>query len=307
MSISFKCPWCDNLCAFADKHGGRGARCQKCNGHFTIPSKQGEAAARIKAKATTPVAGFWRAVATTVPRMLFKRESITGLVFVAVLVCLRFFIGHTDYSITMPGFRLLLPTGQIACVVSWGLLFCYYMETVNWAAMDYYELPEVIVDRGFAFMWNIVKSLYLFVIAIIFAELPFFIIIRLLKSAGIEIMLLSRILVLCGLFVFPMYVLFLSTGKELWMTVRIDYIFKPIIRGFCAYCVPALLVILVMVAEWTTVDYGKLIGESGVIIGMHLAGSVATAYLGLVAMRTIGLFDRHYGCYLPDCGQEESD
>ena len=307
MSISFKCPWCDNLCAFADKHGGRGARCQRCNRRFTIPSKQGEEAVRIKAKAAVPVAGFWRAVRTTTQRMVFNRDSITGLVFVTALVCLRFFIGHTDYSFTMPGFRLLLPTGQIACVVSWGLLFWYYMETVRLAAMDYYELPEVIVGSGFGFIWNIVKSLYLFIIALLFSLLPFFIIIRLLKSAGIEIMLLSRILVLCGLFVFPMYVLFLSTGKELWMALRIDYIFKPIIRGFCAYSAAALLVMLVMVAEWTTVDYGRLVGESGVIIGMHLAGSIATAYLGLVAMRTIGLFDIHYGCYLPDHRHEDSD
>jgi hypothetical protein len=181
------------------------------------------------------------------------------------------------------------------------------METVNWAAMGYDELPEVVVGGGFGFMWNIVKSLYLFVVALLFAELPFFIIIRLLKLAGIEIVLLFRILVLCSLFVFPMYVLFLSTGKELWMALRIDYIFKPIIRGFGAYCVPALLVMSVMVAEWTTVGYGRLIGAGGVVIGMHLAGNIATAYLGLVAMRTIGLFDIHYGCYLPDHRQEDSD
>lgn len=307
MSITFKCPWCENLCAFADKHGGRGARCQRCNRRFTIPSKQDEEAVRIKAKASGPVAGFWRAVGTTTQRMLFNRDSITGLVFVAGLVCLRFFIGHTDYSFTMPGFRLLLPTGQITCVVSFGLLFWYYMETVNWAAMGYDELPEVRVGGGFGFMWNIVKCLYLFVVAMLFSLLPFFIIIRLLKSAGVEIVLLSRILILCGLFVFPMYVLFLSTGKELWMVLRIDYIFKPIVRAFCAYCVPALLVMLMVVAEWSTVDYGRLIGASGFVIGMHLAGNIATAYLGLVAMRTIGLFDIHYGCYLPDHRQEDSD
>jgi len=307
MTISFKCPFCGSLCAFADKHGGRGARCRRCNGHFIIPSKQGEPACRVETEAAAPIAGFWRAAAITTQRMFFNRDSITGLVFVAGLVCLRFFVGYTDYSFTIGAFRVLIPTGGAAITISFGLLFWYYMETVNWAAMGYDELPEVIIGGGFGFMWNIVKCLYLFVVAMLFAEIPFFITIRLLKSAGIEIELLSRILVLCGLFVFPMYVLFLSTGRELWMALRPDYIFKPIIRAFAAYSVPSLLVMSVMIAEWTTVGYGRLVGESGVVIGMHLAGNIATAYLGLVAMRTIGLFDRHYGCYLPDHKQEDFD
>ena len=299
MTISFECPWCGNLCAFADKHGGRGAHCQQCNGHFTIPLKQGEPASRVKTKAEGPAAGFWRAVATTAPKMFLNKDSITGLVFVAALVCLRFFIGHTDYSFALGTFVVLVPTGGAAITISFGLLFWYYMETVNWAAMGYDELPEMILGGGFGFIWNIVKCLYLFVVAMLFAEIPFFIIMRLLKSAGIDSTLLFRILVLCGLFVFPMYVLFLSTGKELWMVLWPDYIFKPIIRAIVPYSIGAVMVMSVMVAEWMTVGYGKLIGAGGVVVGMHLAANIATAYLGLVAMRTIGLFDRHYGCYLP--------
>ena len=83
------------------------------------------------------------------------------------------------------------------------------------------------------------------------------------------------------------------------MSLRLDYIFKPIVRAFAAYSVVALLVMSVMVVEWMTVAYGDLIGTGGVVVGMHLAANVASAYLGLAAMRAIGLFERHYGCYLP--------
>jgi len=299
MTISFKCPWCNNLCGFDDRHSGKRARCQKCNRHFIIPSTEGQIACRVEMEASVPIAGFWRAAAMSSFRMFFNRDSITGLVFVAGLVCLRFFIGHTDFSFTLGIFCALIPTGWAAIAISWGLLFWYYMETIQWSAMGYDELPEVVLDGGFSFIWKVVRGLYLFIIALIFAELPFFIIIRLLESAGLETILLSKILVLCGLFIFPMYLLFLSTGKELWMTFRYDYIFKPIILAILPYSVGAALVMSVMAAEWTTVAYGELVGASRAVIGMQLAANIATAYLGLVAMRVIGLFERHYGCYLP--------
>ena len=235
MTLSFKCPGCGGLCAFADKYAGRRARCQKCDEVFLIPAKQGDTAERVKTEPDVPIEGFYRAALVSFWRLFFNKNSTTGLVFVAALVSLRFFIGHTDYSFTMPGFRVQLPTGQITWIISWGLLFWYYMETVAWVGFDYDGLPEVAPEGFFSFIWNIIKSLYLFLVALIFAELPFLIVIKVLRSAGVQTEWVFHVLVLCGLFVFPINILFLSAGPQLWMVFRLDYIYKPIVRAFVPY------------------------------------------------------------------------
>ena len=61
MTITFKCPGCGGLCAFADKYAGRRARCWKCNEVFIIPSEDGQAAKKVKPEPEEPVAGFYRA------------------------------------------------------------------------------------------------------------------------------------------------------------------------------------------------------------------------------------------------------
>ena len=48
------------------------------------------------------------------------------------------------------------------------------------------ELPEVDMGAGFEFLWNVFKSIYLFVVAVIVAELPFVVIVAILGKMGIE-------------------------------------------------------------------------------------------------------------------------
>jgi hypothetical protein len=103
---------------------------------------------------------------------------------------------------------------------------------------------------------------------------------------------------LVGPFSFPMVILILTTADQLWMVFRPDYIWRPIARALRPYLVTAGLVMLAAVLQWLTVGYSELPGRTRTVVGLHLAANIGVQIIAIIAMRSIGLFCRHYGCYL---------
>ncbi len=298
MTIAFKCPKCDRLCAFADNHAGRRARCTNCQQRFIIPSQSGAEVQKAEPVRGEPVGGFYREVFVRSWKLFVKPSSATGLVFVAAAVTFKFFLRDADYSFGVSGgYVVHLPVGWIVTITAWGCLFWYYMEIIQGAAFDMDELPEVDIGAGFEFLWNIFKSIYLFIVAVIVAELPFVVIVAILRKMGVEWPGLFQVLMLAGLLSFPMVILTLTTGPQLWMVFRLDYIWVPIVKAFRPYAVTAGLVVLGGVLQWVTVDYNQLAAESKTVVSLHLAGHLGAQIVVIIAMRTIGLFYRHYSCY----------
>ena len=299
MTIAFKCPNCARLCAFADHHAGKSATCTTCQQRFVIPSQSGEQAQKAEPDRGEPVPGFYREVFVRSWKIFVKPSSITGLVFVAAAVTFKFFLRDADYSFPVPGgYVVHLPVGWIVTITAWGCLCWYYMEIIGGATIDEDELPEVEIGIGFEFMWNIIKSIYLFVVALIVAELPFVIAATVLKKIGLEWSGLFRVFTLAGLLSFPMVILILTTSPQLWTVFRVDYIWAPIAKAFRPYLVVAGLVVLAGVLQYLAVAYSQLSGSSRGVVGLHLAGHLGIQVVVIIAMRSIGLFYRHYGCYL---------
>ncbi|MHC4682343.1 MAG: hypothetical protein ACYTEK_27090 [Planctomycetota bacterium] len=48
-----------------------------------------------------------------------------------------------------------------------------------------------------------------------------------------------------------------------------------------------------------TSGYGQLINRNASIIALHLFANLAVQVTAIIAMRSIGLFYRHYSCYFP--------
>ncbi|MHC4541398.1 MAG: hypothetical protein ACYS74_16720, partial [Planctomycetota bacterium] len=48
-----------------------------------------------------------------------------------------------------------------------------------------------------------------------------------------------------------------------------------------------------------TSGYGQLINRNASIIALHLFANLAVQATAIIAMRSIGLFYRHYSCYFP--------
>jgi hypothetical protein len=297
MTIRFNCPNCDELIAFADKYSGRRARCTSCGQRFIIPAENKAAPKKIEppAEKAEPLPGFYRAVLIESWRLFVRPQNATGLVFVIAAVCFKFFTGHTDYSFTMNMFRVQAPVGLVVTLSAWGCLFWYYMEIICSTALDIDELPDVYMGGLFGFIWNVIKSLAIFLMGLVAVLLPCIIFISISRSTGV----VSHVLSIVGLFAFPMAVLTFSAGGDVSMVFRPDYIYKPIARAFWPYLLAAGLFLLAWELQLRTIGYGRLIGSGNLIIGLHLLANLAVQALAIISMRSIGLFYRHYGCYFP--------
>ena len=301
MTIRFNCPNCDALIAFAAKHRGKRARCLHCGQLFIIPAKNNETPQKVKPRIekTKPLPGFYRALFLDSWKMFINPNNATGLVFVAAAVCFKFFTGHTDYSFTMGMGRFQAPTGLIVTIAAWGCLFWYYMEIICSTALDEDQLPDVYMDGLFGFVCNIIKSVFLFAIALVIVLLPCIISLAILKKPGGEVPLLSQILVRAGLFVFPMAILILAVGREPTMLLRPDYIIRPIIRAFWPYLLAVALFVLAWQLQLWAVDYGKLLHKPNAVVALNLLGNLGVQVIAIIAMRSIGLFYRHYSSHFP--------
>lgn len=297
MTIKFNCPNCGSVIGFPDQHSGKRAHCTTCQQHFIIPSESNATPEKVQPpeKKGEPVPGFYRAALMESWNLFARARNATGLVFVTAVVCFKFFTGHTDYSFTMGGFRVQAPTGLIITLVSWGCLFWYYMEIIRATAVDVEELPDVYMGGLFGFIWNVIKSLCVFAFALIIVLLPCIIYIAITQDQGV----VSHILALIGLFVFPMAILTVSVCGEITMAFRLDYILKPITKAFRPYLVVVVLFVGAWELQLRTVGYGELMGRDTFVVGFYLLTNLAVQALALIAIRSIGLFYRHYSCHFP--------
>ncbi|MEJ2703257.1 MAG: hypothetical protein P8Z79_12525 [Sedimentisphaerales bacterium] len=297
MTIKFNCPNCDAVIGFADKHSGKRARCISCGQHFIIPSESDAKPEKVKPleDAGEPVPGFYRGALVDSWRLLLRPANARGLVFVAAAVTLKFFTGHTDYSFTMGKFRVQAPTGLVITLTAWGCLFWYYMEIIRSTAIDIEELPDVHMGDLFGFIWNVVKSLFTFAVTLIIVLLPSIAYLVSTKRQDF----VSHALALIGLFVFPMAILTVSISGEFGLLFRIDYMLKPIAKAFRPYLIVVALFVVAWELQLRTIEYGDLLGSNKWIVGLHLLANLAVQMLDLVAIRSIGLFVRHYNCYFP--------
>jgi len=300
-TIIFRCPNCKNLCAFKSIYAGKTARCIKCNKHFIIPSESGGYAELVSTAPVCPKPGFYSAAIKQNLRTFISPDSITALVFIGAAASLDFFVGATDYSFDLPGFRIQLPTGWIATIVSWSLIFWFCLEMINLAAGDSDKLPEMTLS-----FFQICRNSYFFVIALIFAILPFQILYQPIIMMGLDVNWLAATFVFAGLMLLPMTLLAVSSTEKIWHVFRYDFHIASICKAPKPYLFTAALVAGGFLVQFGWAIYikangfEKLLAEKGVFItALLLLISIIITFLNLFTLRIIGLFARHYACYLP--------
>ena len=295
MTVQFNCPNCNAVIGFDDKYRGKRAQCTTCGQRFIIPSKSREKAVVIEQQKEKdePEPGFYRAVFIDNWKLFSKPDNAAGLVFVTAAVCFKFFFGHVDYSWTVGNFRFQAPLGLVISLAVWGCLFWYYMKMICSAAIDIEELPDVYMGGFFGFIWNVVKSLFVFAFVFIAVELPCIIYLAVSGKENI----VSTILSLAGLFIFPIAILTVSVVGDTTRIFSPDYIFKPVAKAFVPYFVTVCLFVLAWQLQLLTIEYGRLTGADRIVIGLHLCANLAVQVIAVIAMRSIGLFYRHYSCY----------
>ena len=306
MTIRFNCPNCDALIAFAGKHSGKRARCLTCGQIFIIPSRDNETPKKIESETKPqiekgePLPGFYHAVFLDSWKIFTNRANAPHLLFVATAVCFKFFVAHLNYDMVIYGpsitFRFYLPLGHILSIAAWGCLFWYYMEIIYSTAFDVEQLPDARIGEDLGFIWNILKSVFTFLIVLAAVELPFIITAVLLTKMGAEWPVLFHIFLLGGLFLFPMAILTVAIGKDLTL-LRPDYFLIPIFRAPAPYIVVVALLVAFGVFEMQTAQYESEIPLA--ITAGRLTLNLVVQVIAIIAMRSIGLFYRHYSCHLP--------
>jgi hypothetical protein len=300
MTIQFYCPNCDELIAFDEKHRGKRARCTTCSQLFIIPSEDYQTPRKIEPQIQKPepIPGFYRTAFLDSFKLFINPENATPLVFVIAAVCFKFFTGHLDYSFTVRGtFRFQAPLGQLVTIAAWGCLFWYYMEIICSTAFEAEQLPEPDIGGFFGFIWNVVKSVFIFSITLMLVELPCIISMVILRKTGVELPVLTHILAIAGLFVFPIAIATVAIGRDITMLFRPDYFLPPLVRAFWPYLLVVALFILTWELQLHTVGYGRLLREDRLVVALHLLANLAVQALAIIAMRSIGLFYRHYSCH----------
>jgi len=294
MTIQFNCPHCGALIAFDRKHCGKRARCLTCGQFFIIPSADYEKPQKIKLKVerAEPLPGFYRAVFVDSWKIFIDPENATSLVFVIATVCFKFLLG-----IGICGMN------YISFIIAWGWLLGFYMNIIYETAYEIDKLPKIYLGTSITFLWYIAKPLLIFFWTMVAVELPFIIALGLMqnKSSAVENMwwlgigpqLLLQTLFILGLFLFPIAILTIAVGKDITL-LRPDYIFKPVFRKPGPYMVAMLLLAVAGIVEMQTRPFTGLNLTADVI---HLVLDLIVQVIAILAMRSIGLFYRHYSCY----------
>jgi hypothetical protein len=106
--------------------------------------------------------------------------------------------------------------------------------------------------------------------------------------------LLLQLLFILGLFLFPMAILTTAIAQAFTM-LRPDYILLPIFRAPVPYIITVALLVAACALEMQTAQYDY----SGLATtARRLALNLAVQIIAIIAMRSIGLFYRHYTCHL---------
>jgi len=291
MTIQFFCPNCNEIIGFPDKHAGKRARCTTCGRLFIIPSENYKKPKKVEPpkEKGEPLPGFYRDVFVDNWKLFFDSENVTPLVFVIAVVCFKFFTAGSPCCAFVTHYAI------------WGWLLGFYLNIIYETAFEIDKLPEIYLGTSITFLWYIIKPFFLFSVTMAVVQLPFIIVLVLRKDEGLTIeniwqaeFGLLHVFFILGLFLFPIAILTTAIGKDITL-FRPDYLLRPIFRAFVPYVVTVLLLIAAALLETQTTQYT---GAGLLTTAGHLAMNLAVQLIAIIAMRSIGLFCRHYNCHL---------
>ena len=294
MTIEFNCPRCGAVIAFDSRHCGKRAKCLTCGEKFIIPSESFKKPEKVEPESEPkrgPLPGFYRAVFLDTWKLFVDPKNVTTLVFVIAVVCFNFFLADSCC------------VQYLAPIVVWGWLFGFYGNVIAETALGDDVLPEIDIGTSLTFLWYIIWPLIVFSYTAILAELPFFIGLWLVHGTGVTIenfregvgviQAVLHLLLIFGLFLFPSAILATAVGRDLTL-LRPSYIFGPIFHAFGPYVTTFLLLTTACFLQFRMIVH---VSPSIWITVLHLAMNLGVQVVAIFAMRSIGLFYRHYSCY----------
>lgn len=294
MTVEFNCPKCGALIAFDSKHAGKRAKCLSCDQKFYIPAESFQKAKKAEPEAKPkedPIPGFYHAVFVDSWKVFTNRQNVTTLTFIVAVVCFRFFLAQACCL------------NHLSNLVICGWLFGFYLNVISRTAIDDDLLPEIDIGNSVTFILYIIGPFIVFLYTLFLVELPFIIGLSLTQGHGVTFSnlwsgssgphRLLQVLLIGGLFLFPAAILTTAVG-ECFSLLRPDYLLVPVSRALMPYLTTGALLTAAVVMEMHTT---QSIGAAPTVAAIHLGMNLFVQIVAIIAMRSIGLFYRHYGCY----------
>ena len=99
----------------------------------------------------------------------------------------------------------------------------------------------------------------------------------------------------------PMILCMIGSGVAPWKVCRYDLIIRVIVKTFRPYLLSAVITFIALLSVYFTVGFFSTNPDTHrPAVGVMLALRLVAVFLMLFAMRTIGLYARHYYHCFPD-------
>lgn len=104
-------------------------------------------------------------------------------------------------------------------------------------------------------------------------------------------------LFIAGLFLFPLAILKVAMMEDVIELLDLRRFFVPVIKVF----IPCSIVVAILAAacfiDTITKQYSPMAKESALTVTGNLFMNLAGQVVAIIAMRSVGLLYRHFGCY----------
>lgn len=328
MSITFKCPHCNSLVAFEDKHAGRRAKCLSCQNKFVIPDSSSQIAEKIapeKEKPEKPTKGFYSsALLTTWPTVL-NIKNLSLLILIIIVTVARFplqvVISYLLKAMVLPesgdffaalGLAIAMAikgVNLICCFllmfVLLGRLWSRYIDIAYFTSLETDDFVNSI-EKGTLAIWEhgLKKAIFLALI-IVAAFFPLFFGMMIFQSFGVEYNLFTfkahpqiiiQILALISILISPSVFISLVINRD-FSALAPANILPPIYKALIPYVLIAasFAVILYFEARFGFINIYHDYSIDNVL--KNFLPCLALQFAWIILMRVMGLFYRHYSCY----------
>jgi hypothetical protein len=306
--MNCNCPKCNTECEYDDEAAGFAIECKKCGRVFITPSE--EELEKQPQKPDTPFPNFYRAIFIDTWKIFKRPHNYILIGLLVVMAAFKFFLAGVLCADQLREKVLahMYIAGMFFKIIFWGWFAGIYFNIIYDTAYNNDDLTDEVEDPitaiVTAFASSIGRPMLLFYYAVIGALLPWIIGMTLLAivgrfvGGGIAASILMIALFVGSLFLFPAAILTAAVTEDI-LSMRPDYFLKPIVKAFRPYLVVAAVTAAAGVYWYCIGDFDAVANASPFRIALELVLNMGFQFFVIIAMRTIGLYYRHYQCYFP--------
>lgn len=296
------CPKCNTEYEYDDDAAGFAIECKRCGRVFVAPSEEEQE--KQPQKPEIPLPHFYRAVFIDTWKIFARPHNYILIGLLVVMAAFKFFLAGQLCAdqLREKVLSYMYIAGLFLKILFWGWFAGIYFNIIYDTAYNNDDLSDEVEDPlttiVTAFLSGIGRPILLFYYAVVGSQIPLLLTTVVFLIFDLSVPLLPHILFFAGLFLFPVAILTVAVTEDI-LSMRPDYFLKPILKAFCPYLVVAAFTAAAGIYWYCISDFNAVADASRFRIALELILNIGFQLFVIMAMRTIGLYYRHYQCYFP--------